>query len=40
MKWSMATESAAIVPHPMAIPCGPPVLAMTPPVKHPAHALL
>ena len=37
---SMHTDSAPMVAHPTAIPCGPELRAMTPPVKHPAPALL
>ena len=40
MNLSMHTDSAPIVAHPIAIPCGPDDRAMTPPVKHPAYALL
>ena len=40
MNLSMHTERAPMVAHPMAIPEGPEDRAMTPPVKHPAPALL
>ena len=40
MNLSMHTDSAPIVAHPIAIPCGPDYRAITPPVKHPAYALL
>jgi hypothetical protein len=40
MNRSIATDSAPIVAQPIAIASFPPDRAITPPVKHPAYALL